>query len=123
MRCTQMCGLPRKARKFLAANREEVYCKACGQATNLNYREYGPIVGMFDEEALLEYDLKRGGVAREERQFEIWSSGPMIFLRLRIYERTKDNTLVEVDSISWTTEELRDYIDEADAVNFGVMCE
>lgn len=53
---------------------------------------------MFDELHLLQYEIQ-GGYAYEEIQHEVWSSGPMIWLRL-----------VTPDGVfSWEDHEMEDY--------------
>ena len=90
MRCTQEMGLPGEAVSFLANNAVKMdQCPTCqrhsGYSTNkITNGEWG----MFDEYCLLRYDLIGGRTADEFVQTEIWSSGPMVWLGLKVSDGT-----------------------------------
>lgn len=82
-------GLPAEATVLLAVQAvRSSPCDHCG-------RDDGPVskvighVGMFDDLALHEYELKDGRTAREVVQEEIWSSGPMIWLALELSDGSR----------------------------------
>ena len=84
MRCTQPMGLPEEAKTFLANNAVRLnICPHCSRDDGFDQKAYAH-VGMFDDLPLYEYRLKDGRVASEVVQREIWSSGPMIWLSLKI---------------------------------------
>jgi hypothetical protein len=62
--------------------------------------------GMFDDLPLYRYPLKDGRIATEYVQEEHWSSGPMIWLALRIEGKGETETLTwEQKDISQVTGE------------------
>lgn len=84
MRCTQPYGLSHAAEQFLCAN-AIVYnlCVHCNRSDGFA-KEPIRSYGMFDEFYLYCYLLKGGRKAEEFIQRETWSSGPMIWLGLRV---------------------------------------
>lgn len=98
MRCTQPMGLPAQAEVFLAQKtKRRNPCTHCD-------RDDGPVkkevasVGMYDDLPLYQYELKDGGTATEFVQKEEWSSGPMIWVALRL----SDGTTIEWDPAHMT---------------------
>lgn len=88
-------GLPADAEVFLTANCLLVGakpCPHCGKPT-IQVRKTekcGEYIGMFDDEyLLLRYFLIDGRTADEFEQCAPWSSGPMIFLGLKVSDGTE----------------------------------
>jgi hypothetical protein len=82
-------GLPPSALAFLRENTpRKDPCPYCGRDNGLTRREIG-FFGMFDEIPLNEYTLRDGRTAREVIQHEIWSSGPMTWLKLVVSDGTE----------------------------------
>jgi hypothetical protein len=99
MRCTQPQGLPIEAKAFLSDNAERLnLCIHCGRDSGFVSREIGK-TGMYEDLPLFEYTLKNGKTAKEEVQSEIWSSGPMIWLKLIV----SDGQVFE-----WNKEDIRE---------------
>jgi hypothetical protein len=105
MRCTQMVGLPKEAYDFLKDNAKlNEYCEYCHRSSGYVRKEIG-VTGMFSEEKLFEYQLKDGKVAKECVQSSRWSSGPMIWLELRV----SDGRV-----FSWAQKDIREANEEVD---------
>ena len=82
MRCTQPMGLSPDAMEFLQENAvKKDLCTHCGRFDGYEKKVIGDY-GMYESEDLYEYKLTNGKVAREAVQAEIWSSGPMVWLKL-----------------------------------------
>ena len=109
MRSDQFMGLPFEAIDFLAANevRDEP-CPCCKRPYPAKREVCGTYWGAYDinEHPLFRYFLTEGRVAKEFVQAEPWSSGPMFFLGLKVYD--KDNNLLS--EFLWSEETLNDYI-------------
>lgn len=90
MRCTQPMGLPSEAIDFLVKNAvRNNLCPTCQRHSGYCISEIdGGEYGMFNEECRLRYDLINGRTAEEFVQDTIWSSGPMIWLGLRVSDGT-----------------------------------
>ena len=117
IRMDQLRGLPAEAEKFLEENvkRTEIHeCFACHNKTGGVFiqEECGRYAGMFawDNESdegtypLFRYSLKDGGYAEEYEQAAPWSSGPVIFLGLRIVTRNEVGELER--KIEWSEAEI-----------------
>lgn len=99
IRCTQPYGLPAKATEFLRENAvRKNPCEHCGRDSGYATVCIGKY-GMFDEMELLSYTLidLDDQVAEEFIQRTVWSSGPMIWLGLRLGDGT---------TIVWADEEM-----------------
>jgi hypothetical protein len=87
-------GLPAEAETFLIANCilvSTMPCPHCGKPTQQirKTEECGEYLGMFSNEySLLRYFLIDGRTADEFEQAAPWSSGPMIFLGLKVSDGT-----------------------------------
>lgn len=106
MRSDQLIGLSAEADEFLAAN--ELVPEPCPHCK----RGYGPTTeptglkysGMFGQEYdLFNHKLKSERFAEEYLQASPWSSGPMFFLGLKVYDF--DGT--EIRDFKWTEEEIQ----------------
>jgi len=87
MRCSQPQGLPSEAIAFLEENAIRIdLCPHCGRDDGYMKKHIGSI-GMFDDVPMYEYNLKNGDIAVEYVQEEIWSSGPMIWLGLKVGDK------------------------------------
>ena len=103
IRCSQPMGLPDKARAFLESHALKVNtCPVCCRHDGYDKVEIGNY-GMFDELVLNRYFLANGGTADEFIQHEVWDSGPMTWLGLRVFCEDGDAGYV----LSWSNEELR----------------
>ncbi len=102
MRCDQFIGLPPAADEFLNLRRQ--ICDCCKQAIAITTEEIGHFEGMF----MNQYPLHRykfiGGFVEEFLQASPWSSGPMLFLGLRVYNL--EGELVKV--IQWPEQEIEE---------------
>jgi hypothetical protein len=110
MRTDQPMGLPDEATAFLQENvlmKGANPCRHCQKPTIdvFDCEQYGSYTGMFEGQdyPLLRYKLKGGGVAEEFLQASPWSSGPVLFLGLKI----KDAQGSLVREILWTDNEIR----------------
>ena len=99
MRCTQPQGLSMGTEVFLRENaKHHDSCPTCGHSRGMIREQHDKYYGMFDEEfPLWQYTLKDGRTAKEYKQDEVWSSGPMIYLGLELSDGTK---------MEWSREEL-----------------
>lgn len=90
MRCDQHVGLPVDAWNFLREMRvKPKRCPCCGLDMPLPVEGVGNYSGMFDDVyTLYRYRLIDGGWADELLQNIIWSSGPMFFLGLKVFDST-----------------------------------
>jgi len=91
----QLQGLPASAEGFLNENclmvDGTVMCPHCGKAICQvrKSERCGSFFGMFENEyALHKYFLKDGRTAEEYEQAAPWSSGPVIFLGLKVSDGT-----------------------------------
>ncbi len=102
MRCDQFIGLSLAANEFLDSRKQ--ICGCCKQAVALTMEQIGHYEGMFMDE----YPLRRykfiGGSADEFLQASPWSSGPMFFLGLRVYNLGRE--LIKV--IQWAEQEIEE---------------
>jgi len=104
--CDQFVGVPIEAEEFLAANQLiPASCLCCK-------RPYPPVTepsgkvyeGMYMEEyPLFRHKLKEG-YAEEYLQAAPWSSGPMHFLGLKVY----DSHGTEIRDFQWTEQEIQE---------------
>jgi len=102
MRCDQFMGLPIEAEAFLEANQVVKICSECGHRT-LPSEVIGHYEGVFENEyPLSRRPLQDGGYADEFHQGTVWSSGPMLFLGLRVY----DTNGVLIQTFEWSEEEI-----------------
>jgi len=93
-------GLPKEAEVFLDqyGMKAQSTCPHCGGLIGPARRQStiyadAKTQGMFDDGPLLhDYPLTDGGKAREIVQAAPWSSGPCIFLALRIFDSTGATT-------------------------------
>ena len=102
MRCDQPMGLSPRATQFLEQN--EVLpgkCKECGRPFYVELEQIGEYEG-FDKHALNRHKLQNGGFADEFVQAAPWSSGPVIFFGLRVYN--KDAELMQ--TFLWTERQI-----------------
>lgn len=106
MRCDQMIGLPVSAEVYLEAKQiaNVSICPTCGHQTVLSPREIiGHFYGMFDQEyPLHRFQLQDNCYAEEYLQADPWSSGPMFFIGLRVYDATGHL----FQTFEWTEEEI-----------------
>jgi hypothetical protein len=86
-------GLPFKAISFLKENAKTLsQCSACSRHDGYD-REAYTYAGMVDDVPLYEYELKGGRTAQEFVQHTVWSSGPILWLGLRIITPNKKKTV------------------------------
>ena len=107
MRCDQMVGRTAAADAFLEAKQivNVNVCPTCGHRTDLSKKPevIGRFYGMFDQEyPLHRFQLQDDCYAEEYLQAEPWSSGPMFFIGLRVYDA--GNRLIQ--TFEWTEEEI-----------------
>ena len=89
MRCTQDYGLSGKAVEFLYDEAKRLdQCAACGRYDGFESEDIGDY-GMFGELQYQRYHLEDGRTAEEFGQHCVWSSGPMIWLGLRVSDGTE----------------------------------
>jgi hypothetical protein len=92
MRCDQILGLPVEAIEFL--RKYEVQPEACPHCKRLFDRKLEVCSyyhGMFDDPYnLYRHLLIDGRTAEEFVQADPWSSGPCMFLGLRVYDTNAD---------------------------------
>ena len=116
-RSTQFIGLSSSATQYIEENvnliEEFILCPHCSGKINSYQRkdivdEKRCCYGMFDEEIDLDtWKLKDGGVAREVVQVIPWSSGPVIFTCLEIYNGNNE----KIQTIGeWAEEEMDSYL-------------
>ncbi|MFW9873072.1 MAG: hypothetical protein ACFFG0_08235 [Candidatus Thorarchaeota archaeon] len=101
MRCDQHVGFPGKALAFLNEFEipEEV-CEHCGSIICRKLEQIGEYYGMFENTyPLFRHQLKDGRYADEFYQCAPWSSGPVIFLGLKV----SDGTIFE-----WSEDEIEE---------------
>lgn len=107
MRSDQHMGLSIEASDFLVFN--ELVPEPCPHCQ----RPYPPITepsgktysGMFMEEyPLFRHELKSKGYAEEYLQAAPWSSGPCLFLGLKVY----DSNGTEIRDFQWTEQEIQE---------------
>jgi hypothetical protein len=95
-------GLPTHASDFLNANFcRSRQCSTCGQSVASPHppEQIGTYLGMFDQEyPLYRYTLIDGRKAEEFHQTTEFSSGPVMFLGLRVGEIV----------LEWSEEEIRE---------------
>jgi len=105
MRCDQHVGLPPEAAAFLEANEIPVQvCRHCNRPMPRTLKVVGHYSGMFDQQYdLYRHPLKDGGHADEFLQATPWSSGPMFFLGLGIFQ---PGTKLPSRTITWAEEEI-----------------
>jgi hypothetical protein len=90
MRCSQPQGLSKEAEDFLRENaRVKDFCPCCGRDSGYIKEQINETdhTQAFDDCALFRYHLKDGIAAEEYVQFEVWDSGPMTWLGLKVGER------------------------------------
>jgi len=96
MRCDQFMGLPAQAGKFLKANMiPEEICPCCKRSLSPLANSYviDHYHGMFNDcYDLYRHKLKDGGCADEFVQAMPFSSGPVFFLGLRVYDVKGEQT-------------------------------
>lgn len=102
MRADQLIGLPQAAVDFLSQNEYvDPPCSCCRRPFPPKLVEIGQYEG-FGKYPLYRHNLKDGRTADEFVQAEPWSSGPMIFLALRLSDGT---------SIEWPDAEIDAMVD------------
>ena len=114
IRMHQHMGLSIDALAFLDENALYAPCQCCGVSgrsiddckipskQRVSYEVY---TGMFDDEyPLYVYTLKDGMIAEEFVQVDPWSSGPVIFLGLRVIDQDVGET---INKFEWTEEEIQ----------------
>jgi len=115
IRTDQPQGLSPEAELFLQENAKKSELKICSECKHqtggeLVKKKYDRYVGMFadmdgGEEGtypLYRYELKDGGEAMEYEQCAPWSSGPVIFLGLRIVNQ------LGTRKIEWSDKEIEE---------------
>ncbi len=104
MRCDQTRGLTFAAMRFLAKYEARPdACPCCQHIPPSVLEECGNYDGMYDSEyKLYRHKLKDGRWADEFLQAQPWSSGPVAFLGLRVFE--KDGQ--ECANFLWPSEEI-----------------
>ena len=112
MRGTQMFGLTNLAQQFLEKYQKKDVCGSCHMITGRTEETIGH-TGMFNEAPLKEYTLIDGRKAKEFVQYEPWSSGPMIFLKLLIDDGTQ---------FYWTPKEANKTCGEDVILDFDPDC-
>ena len=123
MRTDQPQGLSPKAEQFLQENAKKSELKICSECKHQTGGEIikvecGRYAGMFADQSLYgekpsdegtyplyKYELNDGGYAEEYEQCSPWSSGPVIFLGLRIVNQGK---YIGETKIEWTEEEIEE---------------
>lgn len=99
----QFMGLSNAAIKYLNDNEQLVGCCRCKCAPKPKQEVMGHYDGMFGTEyALYRHRLKDGGWGDEFVQATPWSSGPVFFLGLHVYDKNG----VLRHSILWSEEEI-----------------
>jgi hypothetical protein len=83
MRCSQPQGLSSEAMEFLSQNAIKLNQCTCCQRHDGYKKEVIDTCGMYDDVDLYRYTLVDGTMADEFVQYEVWSSGPMIWFGLR----------------------------------------
>lgn len=112
IRETQIQGLPSEAEKFLDENAKKSELKICSECKHQTGGERiltkcGTYIGMFEEEYdLSRYELKDGGYADEYEQCSPWSSGPVIFLGLKVV--VKEEVGEREYKIEWSEQEIEE---------------
>jgi hypothetical protein len=91
MRCDQIIGLPVAAREFLCEHGAlPEACPHCHRPFDQKLEVCGYWQGMFDEPYnLYRHQLNDGRTAEEFVQADPWSSGPCLFLGLRVSDGTE----------------------------------
>jgi hypothetical protein len=89
MRCDQFAGLPDDAVKFLNENtKPPIICPTCNCVRPVQIDVVGHYAGMFgDNYDLHRHKLNDGGYADEYVQAAPWSSGPVFFIGLHVYDK------------------------------------
>lgn len=101
MRCSQPQGLPKEAQEFLSQRaKRKNFCPHCQRDDGYESIEIGH-VGMFEDVPLNRYVLLKG-YAEEFVQHCVWSSGPMEWFGLKVYN--DDGKLL--DTICWDQAEI-----------------
>jgi len=105
MRMSQPMGLPTEAQKFLQKHAKRVDpCEHCKRHSGYVKRRTGD-TGMFHDVPIFEYTLDNGGHADEFIQHTIWSSGPMEWFGLKIF----DTKGVHINTIEWCRSEFEEF--------------
>jgi len=105
MRCDQFMGITPEARDFLAKNEVAPEpCSCCHRPYLPVWESCGSYAGMFDERhELFRHKLKDGRYADEYVQAAPWSSGPVFFIGLKVYDIEGN---VTIDYL-WLDEEIK----------------
>jgi hypothetical protein len=105
MRCEQFFGLSPTALQFLKENEiPPEICECCKRIFPRKFEIIGYYDG-YDKHPLYQHQLKNG-VANEYLQVCEFSSGPCLFLGLRIINKNG----VRIDDIRWTDEEIKEHL-------------
>jgi hypothetical protein len=98
-RSDQCMGVTPDARQFvLKYSMQDTVCPTCHQCVVVNHETVGAYYGMFmDNYPLHRYPLKSGGWADEFLQDQPWSSGPVAFIGLRVFDKDGE----QVDEFLW----------------------
>jgi hypothetical protein len=92
-------GLPPDAISFLEENVIRVNpCPHCKRDDGYEVKEIRR-TGMYDDTPMLAYKLKDGTWAEEYMQYEVWSSGPMMWFGLQAGDKK-----FEWDESAWENE-------------------
>ncbi len=104
MRCDQFAGLPTDAIEFLNTNiKEPIICPTCNCTRPFKTAVAGYYIGMFGEKYdLYRYELKDTGYAEEFVQASPWSSGPVFFLGLKVFNKFCE----EIHTYLWPQETI-----------------
>lgn len=104
MRCDQIFGLPVAAREFLREFEvQPEACPHCKRMFDQKLEVCGYYQGMFDNSYnLFRHQLVDGRIAEEFVQADPWSSGPCMFLGLRVYDENADL----VNEFRWDDEDI-----------------
>ena len=106
MRCDQPMGLTREAKRFLGEYMTDERCPTCGHRKFPTPEVIGTYDGLGGQDYPLNRYVLKEGHADEYLQTSPWSSGPIFFIGLRIYNQygTLEGT------IEWTEQEIEDAV-------------
>jgi len=104
MRCDQYMGMTDEAGDFLEENQipREV-CPTCKQSIPYDLKTISHYNGMYmNEYPLVRFELKNGGHADQYLQAQPWSSGPIAFIGLKVFNK-KDKL---IKTFEWSQEDI-----------------
>jgi len=106
MRCSQPIGLTKEANEFLEANAKRTNeCPNCHRYDDLEKVETTPS-GMYGDVPHFIYTLKDGGRASSFVQYCEWSSGPMEWFGLTVFD--KDGK--QINQFLWAKEDIEEMV-------------